>query len=649
MRSAPLRSIAFLLALSTFSALPLAAQATRDTAQLPTAVVTATRLPGIRLAPTATATVLDGATLRAEGVTHVADALRRVPGLTVTRVSSAGSQVALFMRGGQSNYVRVLVDGVPVNEPGGVLDLGRVTLDEIERIEVVRGPASVLYGSEAVSGVIQLFTRRSTGQRTSAVIGAGNYGTQRLSLGTDGRAGAWAWTVQGDRHFTEGVLPFNNAYQNDGVSLSLASGGGGRGDVRITGRYNGSAYRYPTDFAGRLEDRNSERVDHRLLAGLDAGMRWSPRLETRVALSTSESSPRTNDGPDGPADTLGFYGYYSRGTVVRRLADLRTTLRTGDRGAVTLGGEFSRDTERSGDLSVSAEAEYTSSFRAARENRALYVQAVDERGPLSLQVGGRLDENSTFGTFRTVRAGAAWRLAPAVRVRASLGNAFKAPSFYENFATGWVTGNAALRPERATSAELGVEAVVGTALVRVTGFQQRFRDLIQYTGMPPAEGAPNYFNVAAANAGGVEVETTLPEILGVRGTAQYTWTDTRVADAGFDTGEAANFVAGGRLIRRPEHGASLALARGIVAGGTLSLAATYIGRREDRDFSGWPATAVELPAVTTVDLALDLPIPFTRDWHLVARADNALDARYEMIKGFASPGRLWYLGVRGTR
>ena len=154
MRSAPLRSIAFLLALSTFSALPLAAQAARDTAQLPTAVVTATRLPGIRLAPTATATVLDGATLRAEGVTHVADALRRVPGLTVTRVSSAGSQVALFMRGGQSNYVRVLVDGVPVNEPGGVLDLGRVTLDEIERIEVVRGPASVLYGSEAVSGVI---------------------------------------------------------------------------------------------------------------------------------------------------------------------------------------------------------------------------------------------------------------------------------------------------------------------------------------------------------------------------------------------------------------------------------------------------------------------------------------------------------------
>ena len=622
---------------------------TPSTTSLPAAVVTATRLPGIRLAPTATATVLDGAALRAEGVTHVADALRRVPGLTVTRVSSAGSQVALFMRGGQSNYVRVLVDGVPVNEPGGVLDLGRITLDEIERIEVVRGPASVLYGSEAVSGVIQLFTRRSTGPRTSAEVGAGNYGTQRLSLGRDGRVAGVAWTLQGDRHFTEGVLPFNNAYRNEGVSGTLATGGGGRTDLRLTGRYNSSVYRYPTDFAGRLEDQNSERVDHRLLAGLDAGVRWTPRLETRLALSTAEASPRTNDGPDGPGDTLGFYGYFSRGTVVRRLADLRTTLRTGAQGAVTIGGEFSRDTERSADLSVSAEAEYTSSFRAARENRALYLQVLEERGPVSVQVGGRLDENSAFGTFRTMRAGAAWRVASTLRLRASVGNAFKAPSFYENFATGWVTGNATLRPERAASAELGLEAIVGGALVRVTGFQQRFRDLIQYTGLPPVEGAPNYFNVAAANAGGVEVETTLPELFGFRGTAQYTWTDTRVTDSGFDEGEAANLVTGGRLIRRPEHGASVALTRAVVAGGTLSVGATYIGQRADRDFSEWPTTAVTLDAVTTIDLGLDLPVPFTRDWHLVARADNALGVSYEMIRGFAAPGRTWYLGVRGTR
>jgi len=266
-----------------------------------------------------------------------------------------------------------------------------------------------------------------------------------------------------------------------------------------------------------------------------------------------------------------------------------------------------------------------------------------------VQMGGRLDENSAFGSFRTMRAGAAWRVASTMRLRASVGNAFKAPSFYENFATGWVTGNATLRPERAASAELGLEAIVGGALVRVTGFQQRFRDLIQYTGLPPVEGAPNYFNVAAANAGGVEVETTLPELFGFRGTAQYTWTDTRVTDSGFDEGEAANLVTGGRLIRRPEHGASVALTRAVVAGGTLSVGATYIGQRADRDFSEWPTTAVTLDAVTTIDLGLDLPVPFTRDWHLVARADNALGVSYELIRGFAAPGRTWYLGVRGTR
>jgi vitamin B12 transporter len=131
---------------------------------------------------------------------------------------------------------------------------------------------------------------------------------------------------------------------------------------------------------------------------------------------------------------------------------------------------------------------------------------------------------------------------------------------------------------------------------------------------------------------------------------RYTWTDTRVTDSGFETGDAANFVTGGRLIRRPEHGGSVSLSRSIVAGAVLSFGATYIGRREDREFAeDYSATAVTLDAVTTVDLGLDLPVPFTRDWHLVARADNALDARYEMIRGFASPGRTWYLGVRGTR
>ena len=631
----------------------LAAQTLRDTAQLAPTVVTATRVPGLAVAPTATATVLDGAALRAEGVTHVADALRRVPGLAIVRTSSAGSQVALFLRGAESDHVRVLVDGVPVNEPGGTLDLGRLTLDDVERIEVVRGPASVLYGSEAMAGVIQVFTRRGGGAPLRAEVGGGNYGTRRWSLGTDGRSAGWAWTVQGDRHHTDGILPFNNAYRNDGVSASIGTVAGRRSDLRLTGRFNGSTYRYPTDFAGQVVDRNSERVDHRLLVGLDAGHRWSERLETRVQLSSSEARPRTNDAPDGPADTLDYYlAYYSRGVVVRRVADLRTNWRASASDVVTIGLEHARDTERSSDLGVTAVSEETSSFRAARENRALYAQAIGERRRLGYSVGGRVDENSAFGTFRTVRAGASWRLGTASRLRASAGSAFKAPSFFENFASGFTRGNPALRPERAASAELGIETVFGRGIaLRATAFQQRFRDLIQYTGLPAGPASPNYYNVAAANAGGLELEAALPVWFGTRALLGYTWTATRVTDAGFDTGEGANFVAGGRLIRRPAHQGSVQLVRPLAGTGTLSLAATYLGDREDRDFSGWPAAPVVLPAVTTVDVGVEWPLAATGGMRprLQLRADNLLDARYEQVKGFAAPGRTWYMGLKLER
>lgn len=641
--------ITLLLAASPLLAV---AQTRSDTLTLPAEVVTATRLPGTLATPTSTATVLDGATLRAEGLTHLADALRRVPGLSLARTSSFGSPTALFLRGGQSNYVRVLIDGVPVNDPGGVLDLGRITLDDIERIEVVRGPASVVYGSEAVTGVIQLFTRRGAEGRTRAEIGGGSFGARRASLGTDGAVAGGLWSLQADHHATDGILAYNNAYQNDGLSGAVAFGGSGRTDLRLTSRYNASSYRYPTGSGGALEDRNAERAEHRLLLGIDAGHRWSERLETRLTLGANTLHPRTSDGADDAADTLGFFGYFARGTVTRRVADLRTNLRVGAHATFTVGGEYAREAERSNSLSQSEYGESADTFEAARETRAAYAQFLGERGRLAYSLGGRLDDNSAFGTFRTMRVGAAWRLAAGTRLRASVGNAFKAPSFYENFATGFVTGNAALRPERTRSAELGIETLVGSiALLRVTGFTQRFQDLIQYTFAPPSPTAPNYYNVAAANAGGVELEATLPDLLGFAVTTGYTWTDTRVVDAGFDSGASANFVAGGRLLRRPEHVATLQLLRVLPGIGSVSALATRTGAREDRDFSGWPAAPVTLRPFTTIDLGAELLVPggLLPGARLQLRAENVANVRLEQVAGFVAPGRTLFAGLKLQR
>jgi vitamin B12 transporter len=633
--------------------LPLAAQESPDTTRLPSTVITATRLATPADAQTAAVTVLDGATLRAEGVTHVGDALRRVPGVAMARTSSFGSQHALFLRGGQSNYVRVLVDGVPVNEPGGVLDLGRITLDDVERIEVVRGPASVLYGSEAVTGVIQIFTRTGAGAaRVRSEVGGGSYGALRGSLGASGGAARYGWSVQGDRHASAGILPFNNNYRNDGVSGSLTLSPDAATDLKLTTRYNTSLYAYPTGSDGSIVDRDAERTEHRLMVGLDAGRRWSDRLESRVQVSALDLLPRTNDGADNAGDTLGFYGFFARGTVKRRVIDARTTARVGEAQFVTLGGEWARDTERSASVSLSEFGTSPSAFRAARENRALYAQLHGGRGPVTYTVGGRLDENSAFGQFQTARVGAAWRIVAPLRVRASAGTAFKAPSFFENFAAGFTVGNAALRPEQARSADLGVElSLPRGASVQVTGFTQRFRDLIQYTGAPPAAGDPNYYNIAKANAGGLELEGTLPQVFGVSTTLAHTWTDTRVVDAGFDTAPEANFVAGGRLLRRPAHVTTLQLRREFVGIGHLSAAAIRTGDREDRDFATWPASVVVLAPFTTVDLAAELRLPAAlgAGARLQLRAENVAGERYRHIAGFDAPGRVLYAGLRLER
>ena len=227
---------------------------------------------------------------------------------------------------------------------------------------------------------------------------------------------------------------------------------------------------------------------------------------------------------------------------------------------------------------------------------------------------------------------------------------FKAPSFFENFAEGFTVGNPELQPEVTRSAEVGADASVGGTAVRVTLFTQRFKNLVQYDGAA-AFGDPNYFNIAAANAGGMELEVRLPEVRATRLSGSYSWTETKVRRAGFDPGASATFVAGGPLLRRPEHLASLHLTTRLGDAGTIILTATRVGAREDRDFSAFPAAVVELPAHLTVDLATDLALPaaWFAGGRLLLRADNVLGTAYQPIHGFDAPGRTLYAGLKLQR
>lgn len=649
-------------AASLLVAAPVSAQAPSTTARdtLSPAVITATRVAVTTAAPVATTTVLTGDSVRAQGITRVADALALVPGAMVVGSGAIGAQTSIFLRGGNSNYVRVLVDGVPVNDAGGFIDLANFSMENVSRIEVVRGPASVLYGSDAVTGVIQLFTNDGSGPGgLRAAVGGGSHEDGRASVSYRATLDRASFAIGGAHESTAGILPFNNRYTSDVLSGGLRVAPDARSDVRLAARWSAATFHYPTDYAGAVVDHNAEQSDHRFVASVDAGRRLTDRAELRTTLTSNEYLPRSNDGPDDAGDTLGYYGYYARAVRTRRAADARLNIRVGGHHTLTLGGETAHDRERSSALTLSQYGPATDGFEASRHILGLYAQAIgDATDRLSYTVGARRDDNSAFGIFTTTRAGLAYVVADGqraadgrpgigVRVRASVGNAFKAPSFYENFATGYVVGNPALKPEESRSAEAGADLSAGDVRIGVTGYAQRFRNIVQYAGTAPAPGAPNYYNVAAADANGIEVEAVGRVSGALTASVAYAWTDTRVTASGFDSTAGASYVKGDRLIRRPPHTVTVSLARTFGDRGAIRLVAARIGERADRDFAQYPTAAVTLPAYTKVDLSV--VIPAGRGFAIQLRGDNLFDARYDDVVGFRAPGARVFAGVTYAR
>jgi len=208
-----------------------------DTAQLGTVVISGSKVPRPADVLTQAVTVISGDDLRARGVVSVSDALREVPGASLVQSGSYGALTSLFLRGGESRYTKVLIDGVAVNAPGGYFDFSHLTTDNIERIEIVRGPASVLYGADAATGIVQIFTRRGGAEHRASV---GARGGTYHSLDVDGDAsGSYGYgrvSVGGAHHSTDGILPFNNQYNDGTLSSSVSLAHNAVGDARLSAR-----------------------------------------------------------------------------------------------------------------------------------------------------------------------------------------------------------------------------------------------------------------------------------------------------------------------------------------------------------------------------------------------------------------------------
>ena len=629
----------------------LAGQAPADTVELNPVIVTATRFPRSAAAVPAAVTVLHGVELRAQGIHTVFEALRDVPGATVVQTGSFGGQTSLFLRGGQSNYVKVLVDGVPVNQPGGSFDFANLTTDNVERIEVVRGPASVLYGSDAVTGVVQIVTRRGTGRdRAEASVRGGTYGTLVWDAEASGGTQAAGYSISISRFTSDGMYAFNNRYRNILLSGLARVAPDDRTDATLTLRYGDDVFHFPTNGAGRPFDHNQFSYGSGPTLGLDVGHYFTGRFEARLLLATNETDGGFDDRPDSAADSSRFQNLDD---LRRSSADLRVNLYLSSGAVVTLGTAVEQERERSFNVCQTSFGDCTTlPIDSARWNAAFYAQAVtDLGGRIGLTTGVRLEDNERFGTFVTYRLGAVYRLAGGTRLRATAGTGFREPSFLENYSTGYTVGNPDLQPEHSRSWELGFEQSLARdrASLWATVFDQRFADMIDYNPNV-APGAPNYYNVAAADANGVEVGIRFAPAGPGSVAASYTYLHTQINNPGYDPSSGTSLAAGQPLTRRPRHSARLDWGYRLTGRGAVSLALTYVGDRQDQDFSAFPFPRVTLPPFTRVDVAAQLdvlrPRRGTPGFAVSGRVENLLDQKYEDVKNFPARGRTFLVGGR---
>lgn len=614
------------------------AQQEQPVTTLEPVVVTETRTAVPLSQTTRSVTVITDKEIAAQGAQTVSEVLRHVPGLDIVRTGAVGGTTSLFTRGGEANFMLVLVDGVEVNRGGGVVNFDNLTVDNIERIEVIRGPASTLYGSGAIGGVMHIITKRGQGRPSgSASFEGGSFNT-RIWRGSAAAGAAWGGlSVAASRTDTDGHLAFNNEYGDTTVAWRGDVYPDDKTDVTVTLRHDDSEFHFPTDGAGRVLFHRQFRTTRETTLGLRGKRRLLPWWSSRLQLGYHQVKTRSHlEFGTPPATTLSL----SVLDEDRLSVDWQQDMVLGNLGLLTFGLDYEKEQERENGVQRTTTAGYV------QQQFSLFK-------PFILIAGLRVDGNSAFGTNVTYQASATYQFPTQTKLRAAVGTGFKAPTFFENFAnTRSARGNPNLDPVRSFSWEVGLEQVLWQERLRLaaTYFQNRFKDLIEFTRTPDP-GAPNFFNIQGTTSAGVEFTASLSPLPAWLLGFSYTYLQTEVTDAGFSTDPQGAFVKGQELLRRPRHKvhffADYTQQR---FHGRLDL--THVGSRVDRDFATSPAIRVTNPAYTRLDLLLRYTV--VKDWSWVraldvfVRGENLLDDHYSEAFGFSAPGIAGFGGIKLT-
>jgi vitamin B12 transporter len=618
-------------------------------------VVSATRGEATLSTLGVTATVLDADDIAAREPTTLMPLVQDVPGVSVARAGGVGLQASMFVRGGESRFARILLDGVPVNSPGGAYNFGPVLPLELERVEVVRGAASSLYGTDALAGVVHLVTRRAgPGERLGlhAEADAGGFDWGRVAGGVSGRRGAWDWNAGATYLTTDNEEP-NSAFEETAGAASMGLQTGEATWLRLATRLATSTVGTPGQTAyGRPDlDAFSDRDDiavgvelHHAGGGLTHELRAGYARTNQISRNPLDSGsylPRSG-ALVAPFEFFDFTNPEGFLDDTRRLsAGYQVEAQAGARQLLTAGVDVEHESGRLGDLRATLLEPERTNVGAYLQDRLLLGDRV------FVTLGGRVEHNDTYGTKAVPRAALAYRLRAgenATTLRASAGAGIKEPSFFESFGVDeFALGNPDLEPERSRTYDLGVEQRLFDSRLRVeaTLYRHEYLDQIAFQTLSFVPFRGSYVNLGETRAQGLELAFEAAPTDRVRLTAAYAYLDGEVIVSSSEDPQDPIYRAGRPLLRRPKHQASLG---GEAGAGPVVLGATLVivGQRPDSDFSLLGLTENE--GYTRLDARARLSLGHGLEAFVVA--DNLLDADYEEVLGYPALGRAVRAGLR---
>jgi len=565
-------------------------------------MVTATRVAQPLTDVVADVSIIDRETLERSGATGLADVLARVPGIEFSRNGGPGTTTSVFVRGGESRFTAVYIDGVRVDSQAtGGAPWEAIPLSLIDRIEILRGPAGAIYGSDALAGVIQIFTRKGEGAFSPFVgVGFGTYQTKKLDAGFSGTSGAFDYALGVAREISEGFNARPNTTQNPDRDGYRSTSANARLGFQVNRAHRVEATLLASDLNSQYDGstKNDDRNLHTLQAlGLNWQAQWSDTYRTKVSVSESRDRYETTPSPYLTVTRL-------RGLLWQNEWRLGASL-------------FTAALERKEDHLENAPID------RGRSQDALALGYGVTSGRHTLQMNVRHDRDSEFGGRSTGSVAYGYAFAPAWRATASAGTAFRAPTLYQRFS---IYGVPTLQPESSHNLELGLHYAQNRSRFDVVAYQNRVSNLISFSSPGPcASSFGCYANTARAQYEGVTVSGG-HQLGGVN------------LSASLDLQNPRDLDTGKQLARRARRHAMLAADTRLGAW-TVGAEAQLSSRRNDSANNSFVLGGYGL-------LNLHASTRVARDWTVLARVDNLADKNYQLANTYATPGRTLFVGLK---